>query len=65
MSTRYGRTVGMLKERRVAVSKVEENNALMAAPPTNRTEYKRAGEIKKLDVKQDQRWPVELTVTTA
>ena len=65
LSTRYGITEAMLKERRVAVSKVEENDALMAAPSTNQTECERAGEIKKPDVKQDQRWQVELTVTAA
>lgn len=55
----------MLKERRVAVSKVEKNDALIAARSAKQTECDRSGENKKLDVKQDQLRLVELTVTAA
>ena len=49
----------------MAVSKAEENDALIAARSANQTECDRNGENKKLDVKQDQLRPVELTVTAA
>ena len=55
----------MLKERRVAVSKMEENDALIAAPSAEQTGCEQAGEVKKLDVESDQRWQVKLTVTAA
>ena len=55
----------MPKERRVAVSKMEENNALIAAPPAEQTGCEQAGGTKKLEVGSDQLWQVKLTVTVA
>ena len=66
LSTRYGKTEAVLKERRVAVpKKVDENDALIAAPSAEQTECEGGGEMKRPEVESNQPWQVKLTVTTS